>query len=262
MPIRVQPLFTAGSCGDLFLVVRDPQRDKIGPTALIIPPFCEEMNKSRRSVTELCNRLASSGISSVTVDLFGTGDSHGELVCASYEHWLSDLDTVYRWVLESGRTVHAIVGVRLGCLLAVDWLKRRKVGVPKSVFWNPVDSGRQQIRQMFRAEAMSGLLRKKAAQSVDQMFESIETGTSVRAMGYELPPGLIKPIMELTWSELSKDLFGRTKCLIAGGGEKANQCDSGADEVVSDDAFWMATETVVAESMVAATVRALCESDE
>jgi hypothetical protein len=47
-----------------------------------VPPFAEEMNKSRRMIAEVGRRLEGSGVGMLLVDLFGTGDSEGEFAQA------------------------------------------------------------------------------------------------------------------------------------------------------------------------------------
>ena len=47
---------------------------------LFLPPFGEEMNRSRRHVAEAASAFAAAGWLVAVPDLFGTGDSAGEFV--------------------------------------------------------------------------------------------------------------------------------------------------------------------------------------
>ena len=50
------------------------------------------MNKARRQAAIQARALASDGFSVLVPDLFGTGDSDGELRDARWETWLDDLE--------------------------------------------------------------------------------------------------------------------------------------------------------------------------
>jgi len=48
-----------------------------GSTVLIAPPFGEEMNKTRKMLTEVAGALQVRGVATLVVDLHGAGDSAG-----------------------------------------------------------------------------------------------------------------------------------------------------------------------------------------
>ena len=57
----------------------------------VIPPFAEEMNKSRHLVNAAMRQLATAGYSCFMLDNYGTGDSAGDLDQASIDIWRDDL---------------------------------------------------------------------------------------------------------------------------------------------------------------------------
>jgi len=74
-----QPLFLPGRRGPLFALWFDP--DAAGDQAiLVVPPFAEELNKSRRMLALQGKSLARAGRGLLAVDLHGTGDSAGEFI--------------------------------------------------------------------------------------------------------------------------------------------------------------------------------------
>jgi len=80
---RFEPFFLDGPAGRIFAILRAASDAR--HAVLIIPPFGEEMNKSRRQFTEVAQRLVGNGFAVLVVDLYGTGDSEGEFSEASWE---------------------------------------------------------------------------------------------------------------------------------------------------------------------------------
>ena len=98
-----QPLFLEGAQGRLFALSYHPaqlQTHRHG--VLIVPPFAEEMNKSRRMLSQQARLLAEDGYLTLLLDLYGTGESDGEFSDASWAGWCEDLMCGYRWLREHG----------------------------------------------------------------------------------------------------------------------------------------------------------------
>tara|TARA_B110000238_G_C16067394_1_gene413366 strand:- start:879 stop:1052 length:174 start_codon:yes stop_codon:yes gene_type:complete len=50
----------------------------VSHTVIFVPPFAEEMNRSKRMYVLFARLLADAGIKSICFDFAGTGDSSGE----------------------------------------------------------------------------------------------------------------------------------------------------------------------------------------
>jgi alpha/beta superfamily hydrolase len=74
-------------------------------TTLIIPPFAEELNKSRWILAEVGRELARRGVASILPDLYGTGDSDGEFREACWTRWRKDIAQAAAWSAAQGRPV-------------------------------------------------------------------------------------------------------------------------------------------------------------
>ena len=130
---RLEAAFVDGTRGRLFVVLRGPATAT--SAVLIVPPFAEEMNKTRRTITEVARALAQRGMASVCVDLFGTGDSEGEFNQTSWEGWIDDLTTVDEWSRrEHGLPITGVLATRLGCSLAASYSARRTQPLDRWVF--------------------------------------------------------------------------------------------------------------------------------
>ena len=123
IPVRgtppVEPLFLVGSAGPLFAVYHAPA--PTGPAVgglIYLPPFAEEMNRSRRMAALQARSLAASGIGVLLLDLYGTGDSGGEFAAARWRIWLDDVATAADWLVARLPGPLGLLGLRLGGMLA------------------------------------------------------------------------------------------------------------------------------------------------
>lgn len=117
---RTVPLsahYVQGSRGKIFILLRQPPRPK--SAVLVVPPFAEEMNKSRTMLTRLSRALALRGVATVVPDLYGTGDSEGDFAEASWEIWQDDLQCASAWCMSRGIAVSGLLAIRFGAALAI-----------------------------------------------------------------------------------------------------------------------------------------------
>lgn len=183
-----QPFFL-GRGADALFVVHFPVPAHVPARApvLFVPPFAEEMNKSRRLMAETARALASAGRACLLVDLYGTGDSAGDFGEASWTRWIDDLEAAARWLEGSGREAPAIVAVRAGALLMADWLKASGRACSLHVLWQPAPNGRQFLSQFLRLRVMA---RRFAGveESTGALLARLAEGDPVEVAGYALAP--------------------------------------------------------------------------
>jgi len=114
--LRIDVAYVDGAKGPVFLLVRRPVGKPVS-TILVIPPFAEEMNKVRASITWLSNLLIENGFAVLVPDFYGTGDSAGDFEDACVETWIGDLQAVMGWSLATIAALELPEGHRIdtGC---------------------------------------------------------------------------------------------------------------------------------------------------
>jgi exosortase A-associated hydrolase 2 len=187
-----------------FVLLREPaDAARGGGSVLVVPPFGEEMNKSRRMIAEASQRLCEAGFGVVLPDLFGTGDSEGEFRDATVERWIEDLATAARLAEARGRPVHAVLAVRLGCALAVAAARAGAVSaVSASVWWQPVLEGKRHLAQFLRLRVAAGSMRGDDPETVDGLRNRSAAGETLAVAGYELSPTLVRGLEALATDAL------------------------------------------------------------
>jgi exosortase A-associated hydrolase 2 len=205
---EVQASFVEGRAGRLFALARIPRP---GCSAvLFVAPFGEEMNKSRHLFTGVADRLAARGIGAVLVDLFGTGDSEGEFVQATWETWVEDLAAALRWSATLGLRIDRLLGVRLGCALAAQAARQHGWTMQRTVFWQAAGSGSRALDQFLRLRVAASLMQKDGKESIAGLRARLKSGESVEVAGYELGAALAS---QLDRVELAAELSAHLGCI-------------------------------------------------
>lgn len=149
---------------------------------LVVPPFAEEMNKSRHVLAAIVRAAADAGSEVLMPDLYGTGDSEGDFGDATIDIWRSDLDAaVARMQSESPLDV---VALRAGALLAADLAARH--AVRSLTLLQPVSEGRQQLTQMLRLRLAAGLMGGGEKETAAQLRQRLADGEFLEVAGYRL----------------------------------------------------------------------------
>ncbi len=114
-----------------------------GPRLLIIPPLFEELNRTRKLLSDLMRTLAGSDVATHLPDLPGTGESETLLSDVSWSDWRHAVRDAAQ---EADAT--AILAVRGGCLLD-DTVQ----GI-RHIRFSPV-AGKRLIRDLIRARSLT-----------------------------------------------------------------------------------------------------------
>lgn len=153
----IQPCFVDAGDRRIFIQRREPQRAR-GECVLIVPPFAEEMNKSRKMLTEVARGLSARGITTALPDLSGTGDSELNFGAASWRLWKDDLARTADWCRSQGLTIRGLLSVRLGSALAAEVARDLLTDVRRSVMWQPVASGADFLVQFLRLRVAANMM--------------------------------------------------------------------------------------------------------
>jgi exosortase A-associated hydrolase 2 len=171
---------------------------------LIVPPFAEEMNKSRRMLALLARACAYRGVGTLLVDLYGTGESEGDFGEARWEIWKQDVAAALAWLHERAGGGVRMLGVRLGALLALDVVRESEPATPV-LMWQPTLSGAAAITQFLRMRMVSSLTRTGSSEmeSTDALRRRLDSGQPVEVAGYEVHPQLARKIDDLRLEDLA-----------------------------------------------------------
>lgn len=265
--MRREAFYIDAPGGGRFCLLTLPQQAPVGGV-LYVPPFAEELNKSRRMAALCAQALARRGWVVVQMDFFGCGDSAGEFGQASWAAWLDDLSRA--WTLLSTKCDVPLVlwTLRAGCLLAADWLEKCKGLSPNLLMWQPVTSGKQHLAQFLRVKAAGEMLVGSDAKVVMTDIRSeLLAGRPVEIAGYELPPAVANGLEASTLS-LPSSYGGAVGMFEVCGSEHAEpshalrglqercrewgvEADIGA---VSGSAFWQTQEVETVPALIDCSV--------
>ena len=266
---EVHATFLEGSKGRLFAVARKPP--SLCEGVLLVPPFAEEMNKSRHVFTEIAVCLAERGIGSVLVDLYGTGDSEGEFAAADWSVWTRDLAVAFRWANELGMRTNRLLAVRLGCALAVQAAMDNDWKIERSILIQPVLSGARSLDQFLRIRVAASLMQSKGKETIAELRARLKAGETLEVAGYDISSTLAaqldavdllatlsRTVGSINWIELLRtaDMPPSTPSMNA----ISRAREFGIDVelvVVQGEPFWSSVEIVRIPDLVDRVVAAL-----
>lgn len=275
MPAALDARFLDGPRGKVFVLARRPRGTKAGPVpcVLVVPPFAEELNKSRRMFTEVALALAERGVATVFPDLHGTGDSAGEFRDADWQGWLDELRHVADWSRAEGWNLTGLLALRLGCPLAAEFAAGLSTPLQRSVFWQPVTEGERFITQLLRLRVAASMMADQK-ETVGDLRKRFASGETLEVAGYELSPRLIAQLdrvkladslspklAQVHWMEVVRNAADpmppASERFVKSAVERLPSLTS---EVVAGEPFWTTTEIVTLPELVTRTVERLAES--
>ncbi len=266
-------LFLDSACGSIFLRLMGPAGQVPEHWVVLIPPFAEEMNKSRRMLGLVSRALSRHGIGAVILDLFGTGDSQGDFSEARVDVWRRDITQVVAWLREVGATRVQALCVRLGALLALDAYCHRELALDGMIFWSPVPSGQLAMTQFLRLRMAAGLLGSEGAKETTSDLRAIlAEGQSLEVAGYELSSGLFGDINALRldvaeiadlppiyWLDVVQDasrgVLPASQRVVNAWTEKGVHVEA---DCVEGDAFWGTQEISEVPALIDKTIQYVC----
>ena len=265
----MEVLFLEGTRGQLFAAYHASQQS--GPAKggfVYLPPFAEEMNRSRRMAALQASRLAEKGMAVLLLDPFGTGDSAGDFRDARWDTWRDDVKTALAWLSERCEGPVGLWGLRLGALLAADVAAQYPGGLARLLFWQPLLSGDNYLTQFLRLRVAAGMNGGAEKETTKDLRAKWADGETVEVAGYDVSAELAAAIsniqlqelisslgdLPLDWFELSSSeeaaltpASRRVVDALTGEGRRISA------QAVSGDAFWSIQEITLAPELVSAT---------
>ncbi|RMF08988.1 MAG: hydrolase 2, exosortase A system-associated [Alphaproteobacteria bacterium] len=272
----LEPFYLEGQTGKLFAVYHAPSGDSAAPGILVAPPFAEELNRSRHMMAAAARALRAAGRAVLIVDLHGTGDSAGCFDDARWHGWHADLESGASWLENRGHPVSGVLAVRLGALLALDWLTRSGRALSTLVLWGAVTSGTQYLNQFLRLRVAESMARPDGGkETTGDLKARIAAGETVEIGGYGLTAPLTDAIEGLRaadlgpppgcrawWLDLAIDgssaLSPASQRVISAWRDAGRSVDTA---VVTGPSFWTLQEPEHVPGLIDATVEALCGDD-
>ena len=262
-----------GRCGErIFALLHLPELASRPGCVLIVPPFAEEMNKSRRMMAQLARALAAQGVAAACVDLYGTGDSEGEFEHATWERWASDVGLAATWCERVGHPVAHVVGIRLGCALAMEACKRLGRAMHGSVFWQPVTDGARVLEQFLRLRVAASMMDQDKKETVKELRERLRNGATLEIAGYQLSGALATAVDGVSLAALASaadmgevhwmEVVRETKPPTAPTANAMEALRARGRAVnyhqITGEPFWSATEIVSLPELIGRTAEVLC----
>lgn len=266
----IEPFFLTGKRGALFAVYYPPIGEAVQRGGILyVPPFAEEMNKSRHMAALQARRLAAAGFAVLIPDLYGTGDSAGDFVEARWEIWRNDLTRCADWLRQRGHEQLTLWGLRLGGLLAMELAG--EIAATRLLLWQPMLSGQRFLHQFLRLPLTADRLRG-GSETMIQLQNKLASGQSVEVAGYELHPELASALervslitppagIRVDWFEITSAANG----LMSSASQRIIDAWSHAGVIVHPrmvfgNAFWATQEIAEAPALLEATLAALEET--
>lgn len=268
MTAAPEPLFIDIGDRRLFALYHPAQSDVRG-SVVLLPPFAEEMNMSRR-MTYLAGRaLAGAGYGVLALDLTGTGDSSGDFADARWATWQEDARSAGLWLTEKTGQASAFLGLRAGALLAASVNQAGPL-----ILWQPVGNGETMLNQFLRirmaASLTGGITGGGEKETTKDLRALWQAGKGVEVAGYEVHPDLAAGIDVLRLVDMTPRPGSVVIWVETGTAERgpmpANQriIDAWTESGVRMDIrlcpgepFWTIQETTTAPAMIDQTLQAL-----
>lgn len=192
--VGTEPFFLGSGAQQRFCLFHRPAGPCRG-AVLYVPPFAEELNRTRRMAALGARRLAAHGHGVLQIDLYGTGDSAGDFADARWDLWKQDLDTAAAWLRARVDAPLTLWGLRLGALLALDYARTVTLPLAPMLLWQPVASGSTYLTQFLRLRTANAMLGADAAQNGTKALRAaLQAGDTLEIAGYDLTPALASAI--------------------------------------------------------------------
>lgn len=254
-----EPFFLEAQPGTRFCLYHAPDPETSYRGLLVYaPPFAEELNKSRRMVALQARALAAQGFAVLQIDLFGCGDSAGDLADARWEIWIRDLAHACLYGLARHSRPLILWGLRLGALLILDFLKHTSMAVDTVLLWQPVVSGSAHIRQFLRLQRIHNVLNATVASTAEVAGYTLSARleADIKAVdARKLPPRCRVQWLELAHAPCAPESSAQ---LIEEWRQAGHQIQH---KVLCGPPFWATNEIAISPDLVQATVQALAMSE-
>jgi len=271
------PSFIDSPQGRIFVLHHSPRDPKVHSGVVLVPPFAEEMNKSRRMLTLVAEALARRGFHVMLPDFYGTGDSEGDFADASWCGWLEQLNcSISSMKCDYGVNCYSLLTVRSGALLAAQYLQQSYPKVEKLAMWQPVVDGGVYLTQFLRLRLASSMLSgSEEKESIQSLKQRLTDGEVVEVAGYGLASAVTDGLVAASLKNIAPAFLPATCWIdvVANDGQmpplmNRKLVQSWAEAGVTlqhqccvGEPFWGSVEIVEIPDMVAKTISFFCRDN-
>lgn len=269
-PVPAVSFLDAPAGRRLFAVLFEDAAARRRRPVLYLPPFAEEMNRTRRMAALTARALAADGHATLIVDPTGTGDSSGDFADATWQLWAEDFEFAARWFAERAGGPPMLLAARSGALLAPALLASGAAAADTLALWQPVTNGKQFLTQFLRlrlAAEMAGGGEGAEGGGTKALREAFASGESVEVAGYEIHPEMasgleaaslgapaLAGVERLAWLESGASA---SPALLPASVRVLDAVKAAGTEIQSasfaEPPYWVTPETTIAPGVIAAT---------
>lgn len=191
------PFFMPVSGGERFCLFHPPSLQGFPHGSILYAhPFAEELNKSRRMAALQARAFAAHGYGVLQIDLYGCGDSSGDLTEARWHIWREDMMLACAWLKQRVAGPLSLWGLRLGALLALDLACDEAIKLDRVILWHPVLQGKNYLDHFFRLRLANQMMDNKTGNHASHPAPRVilARGDSIEVAGYEISPDLVADI--------------------------------------------------------------------
>ena len=267
-----EPFFLECEDRRLFSIFHSPEdRAAIHGGTVYFAPFAEEANRARRMASLLADNLNSTGTGTLLFDYSSTGDSSGEFSQARWDDWVSDGCAAIEWLYKKIGKPEALVGLRLGAVMALECAQKVGLDIPQIVLWQPVTNGRTFFTQFLRIRLAASLAEGGDRETTKDLTKRLSDGETLEVAGYKIAPALADAVDRVNLADLVPPLASKVHWFEVTTGkddelmppsQKAvlRSRDAGgnvAASVIAGEQFWATQEVATAVALIDATRTAL-----
>jgi len=159
---------------------------------LLLPPWAEELNRCRYWLACQARYWQQQGIATLIVDLYGTGDSHGDFADARLDIWHDNLNEQWQWLTEQTGVAPWLWAVRGGSLFLPQLML---LDSPGWLLWQPLLRGDHWLNQWLRMKFIQQQMTKQPVTMGNLRQQLMEQGLTMG--GYFWSAALAKQLTTL-----------------------------------------------------------------
>ena len=271
----ISPSFVESAEGRLFVMEYIPDASVDRHHAIIfVPPFAEEMNRCRVTVSRQARALAEIGFRPIVFDLYGTGESGGDFSEASWAIWCKNISAIVEHCAGAACDQYSFVAIRFGALLLLDRSANLLDRAGKVVLWQPCTTGKSFLRQFLRLRIASQMTSNTAdKETVGQLMSEFTAGSDLEIGGYSVSPQLALAIESadlssfgganlppVFWFDMVPAVDSELAVVSQNVIRRWRSLGVGVDAVpVIGERFWSTVETTIATNLIDETTALFVE---
>jgi len=173
--------------------------------AVLCYPWGSEYLHAHRAMRQLAIKLSVAGYHTLRFDLFGTGDSGGDMTDASLAGWQNDVHMALEELREIvGAASATLIGLRLGAAIAANVLAQRPDDIDALVMWDPIVRGEHYLADLGVASEAQACPPRNGC----------DTPQTIEVQGFPLTQDLLREIRSIDLRSFTTEPPARTLIVV------------------------------------------------